>query len=117
LEGGYTFAKRIAIESNVFVSPATDPFGNAWKNNFLNLGGVDGLTVRNNSFTRRVGAVEGVSAADVVVYSSKSIKVEGNRCYVYVASRSSGSGIAARAAVVPCVMKNASGCAVSVSKC
>jgi len=104
LQGGKTFAQNIVIESNEFVAPLQDPFGDAWRNNHLNLGGIDGLVLRNNRLTRPGGFDPEVSGADIVLYSNKQVHEGGNSCV-------DGEG-----KPVPCVSKNASRCS-SVTKC
>lgn len=101
---GFTFARNVTIRSNAFVSPATDPYGKPWKNNFLNLGGVDGLVVTNNSFVRRA-ARDKDSAADLVVYSNTNAVLTANRCLDMFGAE------------VECVVRNETTCASSVNKC
>ena len=103
LQGGRTFARDIQIEDNVFVAPQADPFGRPWRNNHLHLGGVDGLTLRNNHLARPGGYDAEASSADIVLYSNKEVAVGGNTCAIAEGA-------------VPCVLKNASTCG-SVSKC
>jgi hypothetical protein len=104
LHGGRTFARNIVIESNEFVAPLHDPFGHPWRNNHLHLGGIDGLTLRDNRLSRPGGFDPEVSGADIVVYSSMQLDVGGNTC------------TDADGRVVSCVSKNASSCG-SITKC
>merc|ERR1711934_788545 len=77
---GFTFAQNIHVEGNVFRAPATGPNGKNWENNFLNIGAVDGLVIRNNTFQRESPRTNN-SGADMVVYGSKHAKVSSNRCF------------------------------------
>lgn len=106
LQGGATFAKNITIEANVFVAPATGPYGRPWMNNFLNLGGVNSLMVRNNTLIRRAPPSVG-AGADMVLYSNPGAVIQANRCF--------GSGAAENA--VECLIRNSSSCNTSVSHC
>ena len=105
LTGGRTFARNITILNNVFIAPKSDPWGGEWGNNFLHLGGVDGLVVRRNVMRRRAKR-SNASGADVVVYSSTNVAVEGNRCE-----------LEGQAGELPCVMKNETTCAGALNKC
>lgn len=104
LQGGRTFAHNIVIESNEFVAPLQDPFGQPWLNNHLNLGGIDGLALRDNRLSRPGGFDPEASGADIVVYSSEQLDIRRNSC------------MDAAGKAIPCVSKNASSCR-SVTKC
>lgn len=106
LQSGLQFAHNIVIESNEFIAPVQDPYGHPWRNNHLNLGGIDGLVLRSNRFSRGDFAPE-ASGADIVLYmySNKQLDVADNAC----------EGVKGK--VVPCISKNASDCGGSVTKC
>ena len=104
LMNGFTSTANIRVEGNVFTAPQADPLGDEWQNNFLNVGAVDGLIIRNNTF-QRLRPRSGVSGADVVVYNSKHVEVGDNRCFDHQMSR------------VTCVEKNERTCEDVVSKC
>ena len=104
LQGGRTFAHNVVIDSNDFVAPLQDPYGRPWRNNHLNLGGIDGLALRGNRLSRPGGFDPETSGADIVLYSSKQVDIAGNEC------------MDAAGNTVPCVSKNSSSCK-SVAKC
>ena len=116
LDEGRTFARNISIVGNVFIAPKDDPFDGVWGNNFLHLGGVDGLTVQNNTMVRRAPFVANLSAADVVHYSNKALQIEDNRCGV-LKEDVVDTRLHFDIESVPCRIKDEAACNGVVNKC
>lgn len=96
LQGGLHATRNISIIDNIFIAPRKEtaigshPPSAPWPNNFIHIGGVDGLLLRNNTLIRTGQCGEGTSssnvessdsdcAADVVLYSNNQ-HVEETRC-------------------------------------